>query len=120
MNKKISVFTLINNVTIAAGGSYTSPAIPMVDPDGYFSIQAEISGSGTAKLEYLVSLDDVNWLEPEGASDIADSLTAASGPGTDGKIIKSFTPVLATSMKIKATETGTSDSVTITLRMARQ
>lgn len=108
-------------VTVAASGSASSTAIDFANmnrswqPDGYFSIQVAVTGDGTAKFEYLISNDGTNFLEPSAASDITTGVTKTSGPGSDGKDIYSFTPLPCRWMKIKVTETGGADSITVTV-----
>lgn len=117
------VRTTHNAVTVAASGSSTSTAIDFGaikrtwQPDGYFSIQVTLTGSGTAKFEYLISNDGVNFIEPTSASDIATGFTATSGPSSDGKDLFEFSPEPCRYMKIKVTETGTSNSVVVTVTL---
>jgi len=120
--KNIKVFKTHNAVTIAAGGSSTSAAIPLDEyrPDGYFSIQVDLSGDGTAKFEYLLSNDEVTYIDPTGATDIGSGLTKTGGVAGDGTEHYSFSPELAKSMKIIVTETGSSSSVTVTVTLAIQ
>lgn len=112
---------IFNSVTIPASGTSTSPILPLQGSiagiGGYFTVYYEISGSGTAKIEYLGSLDGETFIEPTGASDVGSSLTATSGPGTDGKDILSFAPIATPYYKIKVTETGGSSTVTISMWM---
>lgn len=61
---------------------------------------------GTCKFEYGLTNNYTTYLEPSTAVDIASGITNASGPGSNGADIVSFTPLPATSMKIKVTETG--------------
>ena len=120
MRNEIKIHEVFNSETVAAGSTATSDAIALGGRGGYFAIQEEITGDGTLKLEYLVSLDGENFLEPSEADDIATGQTKTSGPGSDGKDIISFEPALSPWIKIKATETGTSDSVTLTAYLAVQ
>lgn len=106
---------IIDGAEVAAGGSTTSSKIDLVNSEGYFSVQVAVSGSGTAKIEYLLSNNDVTYLEPTGAVDIASGLTAASGPGSDGHDLYSFSPPHARWLKIRVTETGASDAVTVSV-----
>ncbi len=83
-------------------------------------LQVLLSGSGTAKFEYQLSNDCVNYVEPASASDIATGFTGSSGPGGDGRGFYSFSPEPAKCMKIAVTETGTSNSVTVTVDLMIQ
>jgi hypothetical protein len=116
----IMSYTPIDAETVAASGTYTSSAIRLgwgqdqkVQPRGFFSVQVNLSGSGTAKIEFLCSNDGITFAEPDGAVDIVSGMTA-------GTKFLSFTPPVCQYLKIKATETGTSNSVTITARIAVQ
>lgn len=97
-------------VTISASGSYTTQAFDLneIKPNGYFGLQVTVSGSGTCKFEYLCSIDGVNFVEPTGATDIASGVTTVTSALT------SFTPAPCRYIKIKCTETGGANSVTVT------
>jgi len=96
------------------GEPYTSTAVDLrgIIPDGSFSLQLEITGSGTAKFEYLLSNNGADYLEPSTASDIVASFTATSGPDSDGKTLLSFRPEPARYIKIRMVETGAANSIT--------
>jgi len=79
--------------------------------NGYYSLQSEISGSGTAKYEVLLSNDGVNFIV---SKTIKENITAASGPDADGNDIYSFSTMVAGFCIIRVTETGGANSVTIT------
>jgi len=81
-------------------------------------LQLLLTGDGTATVEFLLSNDGVNFLEPSGSLDIVSGFTKTSGPGTDGKDIYAFGPVLARFMQIKVTETSTSDAIAVTAHLA--
>ena len=120
----IAITTPIEAETIAAGSSYTTAAIEWVNvigleygmlrPDGYGSVQVAISGSGTLKLEVLISNDDTNWLPDVGGA-FAENLTSA-----DTNKTYPFTIPVCKTFKIKGTETGGSNTVTVTGTLARQ
>lgn len=107
VENKIEVYKLFSAETIALSASATSAAVNVQQRSGIFSIQYTFTGTGTAKLEYLVSLDGVTYTEPSEALDIASGLSA----GTD---VVSFAPVLAPFIKIKITETGGANAVVFT------
>ena len=111
----VSTFHIFKSQEVAAAGSASSGAIDLGVPvqQGYFSIQVEVTGDGTLKLEYLLSNNDVDYLEPSAASDIATGIASDSGPGSNGKDIYSFKPMAGRYIKIKATETGESNVATI-------
>jgi len=108
--------------TIAAAGVYTSAAIDLnqMKPCGYFGLQYTITGTGTVKIQYLLSNDGTTYVVPDAASDIGTSLTASSGAGSDGKGYLSFSPECARYMKIRVTETGASTGVVFTGVLAIQ
>jgi len=107
---------------VAASANASGPTAPNAYIDfsdyngvmGNFSLQYTITGDGTCKFEYLMSNDNTNYLEPSTADDIGSGLTKTSGPASDGKDILYFNPEIADRMKIKVTETGGANSVTVT------
>lgn len=82
---------------------------------GTFSIQVLVTGDGTAKFEYLLSNDGTNFVEPTSGADIATAFTKTSGPGSDGRDIFTFQPEPARWMKIRVTETGAANAITVTV-----
>jgi hypothetical protein len=106
--------------TVAASGSANSDLIDLggLSTTGHFSIQVNLTGDGTATFEYLLSNDGVNYITPSGSLEITTGHTKTSGPGTDGIDLYSFGPVLARYMKIKVSETGTSDTITVNAFLA--
>ena len=127
----MKTITLFSAEAISASASATSAEIHLgavdygnnsafIRPDGFFSLQFTVTGDGTAKVEYELSNDRVTWSEPEGAPDIATALTKTSGPASDGKGIVGFSSETSPSMKIKVTETGGADSITVTAVLAVQ
>ena len=118
--KRLKVIKVVDAQTIAASGSYTSAAISLAVDVGVYSLQYEVSGSGTAKFEYNITNDYTTYLEPSTAVDIATGITATSGPGSDGKDIVSFSPLPAASIKIVVTETGATNTTTVSAWLATQ
>ena len=110
----ITVIKIFDSEVLAASGTATSAVIPLdeIKSDGFFSIQFEATGSGTLTTEYQLSNNDGldnkpgTYLTPTGASDI----TTAAAAGND---IISFNPELAKKMKIKITEAGGANSITV-------
>jgi len=107
---------------ILANGNSSTNAIDLRDkrPSGQFSIQLELTGDGTATVEWLGSNNGVDYLVPSTVSEIVTGFTKTSGPGSDGKDIYSFTPKLCRYMKIKVTETTTTDAIAVTATLAIQ
>lgn len=117
----IFIKQIMSAQAVTAGSSSTSGAIDLSERDmvyGYFSVYVYVTGNGTAKVEYLVSLDGTNYLEPSSATDITTGFTKSSGPGSDGKDIFAFSPILAKDIKIKVTETGSSNPIAVTIYIA--
>jgi len=103
---------VINAQTISASQSFTSKGITIPSNHGDFSLYWEVSGDGTAKFEYEASADGQHFILDDTSSIVADQ-TKTSGPGSDGKDMVNFAPWPAEAIKIKCTETGTSNSITV-------
>ena len=116
----LNVTKIFDGVTVAASASATSASIPLSNVQGYFGFQHTVTGDGTVKFELLVSLNGDDFLEPSELSDIAADIVKTSGPGSDGKDIYQVTATTAKFIKIKATETGTSNNVTLNCWVAVQ
>jgi hypothetical protein len=107
----LDTFTLyaFKNETLLASGTKDSPVIKLNDykPEfGLASVQVHsVGASSVVKLQYVVSNDGVTYNVPVGASDIV----TAHAPG-DAHY--EFTVPVAKFMKIRATETGTTNPVT--------
>lgn len=116
--RPIVYYDLWTSNSIAAGQNESTVAIDLrkIAQDGTFSIKYTVTGTGTCKFEYvLCDTASGTFVEPSGASDIASSITAASG--TSGTDWVSFDPIIAPFMKIKCTETGSSNAVVVTLKL---
>lgn len=91
-------------------------------PNGYFALDVEVSGDGAVKFEIAVphgegvlnDASDQTFITPTGSSAVATGVTKTSGVNSDGKDYFSVDPPLATDLQIKATETGTTNPVTVT------
>ena len=94
--------------------------LQMFSLDGYNGCYVELTGDGTAKVEYGLSINGTDYIySPAGASDnIVTAHTKTSGPGSDGKQIYSFSPITARFMKIRVTETGGVNPITVTVDVA--
>lgn len=112
---KIIDFKAYDAVEIAASGTAYSQVLDLSrdQPDGHFSMQVVATGSGTVKLEYLLSNDGTTFVTPTGASDIVTAHTS-------GNDMYSISPMLARYIKFLATETGGANTITITCRAAIQ
>jgi hypothetical protein len=105
-------------ITIGASGSAKSVPLDLqaYAEEGFFSLQIALTGDGTAKFEYEISNDGETFITQTATADqIVSGFTKTSGPGSDGKDLISFEPEPAKKMRIKCTETGTANSVTITV-----
>lgn len=118
--RDIYVKKIFSSVTVAASGSAISSAIDLggLSTTGHFSLQIELTGNGTAKVEFLLSNNGVDFMEPTGSADIVTGFTKTSGPGSDGKSLISFGPILGRQIQIKLTETGTSNSIVVSAWLA--
>ena len=117
-NKRpITITELFKSLSLNASGNQESVAVDLrqIAQNGFFSLFYNFTGSGTLKLEYLNGYEKSGpFVEPSNATDIGATL----GAGSDWL---SFTPILAPWMKIKATEDGGVNSITIvTLQLAIQ
>ena len=122
MSTPMVVIQIAKDKELAASGTH-SEIIPIEQSnfDGYFSLQLVVSaGTGVFKAEYQLSNNGTNYVEPTGATDIATTFGASSGPGSDGIDLYTFTPDLAAFMKILFTETGGANSVTFSAWLACQ
>ena len=117
----INTKLIFDAVTVAASADSTSDALDLKNrPEGYFSLQVTLTGTGTAKIEYLLSNNGSDYLVPSEAEDIVTAHTVASGPGADGKDIYIFEPEMTKFMKIKVPETGGANAVVVTITLAVQ
>jgi hypothetical protein len=111
----VEAIKIFDAEVIAASGSATSVAIPTkAGKVGLNSLQLTLTGTGTAKVEVLCSIDGTNFVDPSEVGDILSSFTATSGVGSDGKEVVSIAIPACVAYKIKITETGASNSVTVT------
>ena len=113
---------IFDTVTVAAAADSTSSAIDLnkYRPEGFFSLQVTLTGTGTAKIEYLLSNNGVDYMKPSSGEDIVTAHTVASGPGADGKDIYVFEPEVARFLKIKVTETAGAVAVVVTITLLVQ
>lgn len=115
----VSIIPAFSAVAIDASADSSSVAYDFtVNPElvgEYFGFQLTVSGSGTAKVEALVSNDGTNFMEADGASDVMSGKTA-------GTSFASFTIPLCRAFKLKITETGGANAIGVTgwLSMARK
>lgn len=120
--KEITVHNSFYTTAVSASGTADSSVIDLsrLKPEGYFSLQLAVTGSGTVKVQYMLSNDGTNYVIPSSATDIVTGFTSSSGPGSDGKDVFSFQPEIAKYIKLRVTETGGSSSATVTGTLAIQ
>jgi hypothetical protein len=117
MANNANLIPILSAKTIAASGNELSQAIELdwYALNGFFSLQVVLTGDGTGKFQWAVSNDNTNFIISADASDdIVTAHTKASGPGADGIHIYSFDPIVAGWLKIKCTETGGANNITVT------
>ena len=123
-SKSTTIKEIFTAEVIAAGESAYSDILDVKQLAGNATIQIALTGDGTAKVEWVGSLDEdaviAGFIKPNNANDIVTAFTKTDGPGGDGKHIYSFTIKLVSRMAIKITETGGGDSVTVTAILALQ
>jgi hypothetical protein len=100
---------------LAAGQNMLSDPIDIRSIDGYLAAGWTITGTGTARFEILSSFDGTSFLDL--SANIADGQTATTGPDANGKNGSSIVTVPAPFIKIRATETGGANAVTITFHL---
>lgn len=113
-----TVITICESKAVAASGAYTSAALDVKSAEGYFSIQAQIKGAGTATIGYQVSNDGQAWALPEGATAPLTGIKSTSGPGANGRVMEQFSPEFARYIRFYISETGGASSVLVTLKIA--
>lgn len=117
---KIAVLP-INTGEIAASGSFTSEAIDLAQysNENRFSLQYNVTGDGTLKIEVYGSSDGVNFVDL--GIDVDTDAVVTGGPGSDGKYAPTtITMILCRWIKLYFTEVGGVDSVTAESYLAVQ
>jgi hypothetical protein len=115
--------TPISAQQIAASGVYTTDWIA-TEPYSNFYYVIKVSGNGTAKLSYLIDDGAGNAILPGAAAtdgDIKTLITKTSGPSGDGTVSGLFIEntaqpvIMSGQIKLRVTETSTSNTITVTL-----
>jgi len=83
-------------------------------------MQIEIAGAGTVDLIWAASNDGTNYITPTGTDDIASAFGATDGPGSDGKDIVSFDPLVCKYIKFTATEQNVGAVTSLSCHLAIQ
>ena len=106
--------------TIAASGDTLSGVIDLgsVSWTGTCGLQVALTGDGTATFEALTSNHLNDFIRPSTIPAIKTGFTKTSGPGSDGKDSFGVSLIPHRYVKIQVSETGTSDSITVTAYLA--
>ena len=109
--QEMTVKYVFTNQSVTASGNVTSEIIDLskIAGEGFFAIQiynGELTESPTLTVQYQLSIDGTDFLEPSTAVDICTSFATSGGPGSDGKDIFYFEPEPAAFMKIFVQETA--------------
>ncbi len=105
---------------LASGTASKDFDLETFKPEGFFSLQVTVTGSGTAQITYKVSNDNVSWRTPSGASDIVTAHTVSTGDSGLEFYDLSGTIQFARYLRITVTETSTTDAIAITATLAMQ
>jgi len=104
---------------LAASGSITFETVDLakISNEYKLSLQINASGDGTATIDILASNDGVTFVDT--ATDVLAGIVKTGGPGSDGK----YAPIIITTamlkycryFKLRATETGGANTITLDL-----
>lgn len=117
MSSPIVIDKIFSSETIAASGNATADFnLARSDGfEGFFSIHVQIvSGTGTFTIDFLESNDGTNFVDQGAGSDIVTGLTGA------GHYMYSFDPMVCKTVRIRITETGTSNGGVFNVWLAAQ
>ena len=122
--KSTTVKEIFTAEEIAASATVYSDILSVSQSAGNATIELVATGDGTAKVEWVGSLNEdaivTAFLPVENTNDIVTAFTKTSGTGGAGKAIYSFETRLVSRMAIKITETVGANSVTVTAILAIQ
>ena len=121
MSEPVNMKQIFDAEAVAASGSADSVEIALNAVLGYFALQLEITGDGTAKVEYLPTIN--GEFVQVFAIDNGTGLTKTTN--TTGKTIlpvltSGVGPPTCIKIKVRATETGGVNGVTISGWMSWQ
>jgi hypothetical protein len=100
------------DTAVSAGASLLSGAINLgqwTDIMGYFSLQVGLTGTGTGKFQWAASANNSDFYI---SSDASDDIVTAHIAATGVKIYQ-FSPITSQWLKLKVTETGGANGITI-------
>lgn len=112
---------IIDNKTIAASGTFTSREIDINDFKlrGDITLQVKLTGDGTATIEFEQSNNFVpttgsgDFVIPSSGGSITTGFTKTSGSASDGKDLFDLAMFNSQFFRIKVTETGAANSITL-------
>jgi len=121
----INVIAVWSAKAMTKNTAYESNIIDLdgLNINGFFSAQLLMTDAGAdtarVKLQWGVSNDGTNFIYSSDASDdIVTAFSSVSGPGSDGKAIYSFDPIVSRWIRFKATETSNTEACALTLDVA--
>lgn len=100
---------------ILAGGSFLTQAFDASGLEGGYVLQWKVIGDGTMKAEALSSLDGERFLDVN--TDICVAQTKITGPEGDGVNLADFSVILCNQIKLKFTETGGINPITVAAQL---
>ena len=120
----VHAFLTHDEVAIGAGLSSLSKVVELTKAAlaGFLAVQWVVTGTGTCKVEFLASIDGINFSVPLDPTIFATpTLVDPIQEGiTAGNAIKGFQPPLCRWVKILFTETGGVNPVTVTNNVSVQ
>jgi len=125
---RVNAVRLMDSVTIAASGTATSliADINALESKGNLAVQLILTGTGTATVEWEQTSDGdselnaTNFTQPSGGYTLTTGFTVTSGTGGDGKNIIPLSTLPCNFLRLKVTETGTSNAVVVTTILVTQ
>jgi len=122
-NSTIEPLTVMTSITIAASGTANSKIIDLnaLGCTGSINVQYEVTGDGTGKIEWQQTSIGTsqnlasNFVKPSGGYTLATALTDESGTDSNGQDSIVLSTSACTYLQLIVTETGTSNSITVTL-----
>ena len=113
---------LFKTKTIAASGSFTTDAIVTSELllEGNITLQIALTGTGTMKVEWLLSNDYLNeedqgtFIIPTSETAPISSFTASSGVAANGTEFVDLSMTNNNAFKLKFTETGGANAIVVT------
>ena len=111
------------SVTISASSFSLSDEVRFgaLYPNGYGSLQLQVTGSGIVKAEYKISNNGISYETPAEDSDpIVEGFGVTSGPESNGVGMYRLSFMLCKFLKILITETGGSSPAVVSTWVAIQ